>query len=62
MEETKRYYWMRLRADFFEDDAIDWLEDQENGSLYTLFYLKLCLKSLKNEGGLYRSGGETYPS
>jgi len=49
---------MRLKENFFEEDAIDFLEEQDNGPLYTLFYLKLCLKSLKNEGLLIRSVGD----
>lgn len=55
-KETK-FYWLQLKEDFFEDDAIDWLEDRENGHKYSLFYLKLCLKSLKSNGVLIRKVG-----
>jgi len=48
---------MKLREDFFDDDAIEWLEDQPKGKEYALFYLKLCLKSLKTNGLLIRSVG-----
>ena len=58
MSENKRYYWLKLKEDFFEDDTIQWLEEQENGTEYTLFYLKLCLKSLKTEGSMMRYVGE----
>lgn len=58
MDEQKRFYWLKLKDDFFQDEAIEWLEEQENGSLYTLFYLKLCLKSLKTDGILIRTVGE----
>lgn len=54
---NKRYYWLKLKEDFFEEDTIAWLEEQENGKDYALFYLKLCLKSLKTNGLLIRSVG-----
>lgn len=54
---SKKYYWMKLREDFFDDDAIEWLEDQPKGKEYALFYLKLCLKSLKTNGILVRKVG-----
>ena len=53
----KRYYWLKLKEDFFQDEAIEWLEEQENGKEYCLFYLKLCLKSLKDDGKLIRTVG-----
>lgn len=56
-KETK-FYWLQIKEDFFEDDAIDWLEEQENGTEYCLFYLKLCLKSLKSNGVLIRKVGD----
>lgn len=56
--DSKRYYWLKLKEDFFDDDAIDWLEEQTNGKDYVLFYLKLCLKSLTNEGMLIRTVGK----
>lgn len=55
---NKRYYWLKLKDDFFEDDTIAWLEEQENGKDYVLFYLKLALKSLSEEGSLIRYVGE----
>lgn len=54
----KRYYWLKLKENFFEDEAISWLEEQPNGTVYSLFYLKLCLKSLQTSGILIRSVGE----
>lgn len=55
---NKRYYWLKLKEDFFEDDTMAWLEEQENGKDYIIFYLKLCLKSLSEEGYLARYVGE----
>lgn len=58
MAENKRFYWLKLKENFFEEDTISWLEEQENGKEYCLFYLKLCLKSLKTDGILIRNVGE----
>ena len=55
---NKRYYWLKLKEDFFEDDTIQWLEEQENGKEYVIFYLKLALKSLDGDGKLIRYVGE----
>lgn len=53
-----KFYWLQLKEDFFEDDAIQWLEEQKpNGRDYAYFYLKLCLKSLKSNGILIRKVG-----
>lgn len=57
MAKDKKYYWLKLKEDFFEDDTISWIEEQENGKDYCLFYLKLCLKSLKTDGLLIRNVG-----
>lgn len=54
---AKKYYWLKLKEDFFDDDAIGWIEEQPKGKEYALFYLKLCLKSLKTDGILIRVVG-----
>lgn len=59
MSESKKYYWLKLKSDFFDDDTIKFIEEQENGIKYSNFYLKLCLKSLKTDGKLIRLVGET---
>lgn len=56
-KETK-FYWLQLKEDFFDEDIIDWLLEQENGEKYAIFYLKLCLKSLKTNGILIRNVGK----
>lgn len=55
---NKRYYWLKLNENFFEDDTVAWIEEQENGKDYIIFYLKLCLKSLTDDGYLIRYVGE----
>lgn len=56
--DNTKFYWLQLKEDFFDDDAIEWLEEQKNGKEYSLFYLKLCLKSLKTNGVLIRKVGD----
>lgn len=56
-EKDRKFYWLQLKEDFFEEGAIDWLEEQENGVAYSHFYLKLCLKSLRDNGILIRKVG-----
>lgn len=58
MSSGKVYYWLKLNNDFFEDDTVTWIEEQENGKDYIIFYLKLALKSLQDEGYLIRYVGE----
>lgn len=54
----KKYYWIKLKEDFFEEDVISWIEEQEKGVYYSNFYLKLCLKAMNSEGRLIRKVGE----
>lgn len=55
---NKKYYWLKLKENFFEEDTIAWIEEQPNGILYSNFYLKLCLKSLNTNGLLIRNVGQ----
>ena len=56
-DKTKKY-WLQLKEDWFEEDAIKWIEDQKNGKEYSLFYMKLMLKSIKTNGILIRQVGK----
>ncbi len=58
MSDNKRYFWLKLDESFFDDDTIAWIEEQENGKDYVIFYLKLALKSLKDDGYLIRYVGQ----
>jgi hypothetical protein len=59
MAKEEKYYWIKLREDFFEDDsAIDYLMSQENGSDYVILYQLLCLKTSNTQGRLYSQVGE----
>lgn len=56
--ENSKFYWIKLRTDFFENDIIDWLQEQRNGCEYIVLYLKLCLLSANSGGILDRRIGE----
>lgn len=47
---NKVYYWIKLRTDFFNQDKIDFLMSQKNGSDYVVLYQMLCLKTANNNG------------
>ena len=49
----KKYYWLKLREDFFENEEIKMLESMDNGKDYVIFLLKLQLRSINSEGHLY---------
>lgn len=56
-DKTKKY-WLQLKEDWFEEDAIKWLEEQKKGKEYSLFYMKLMCKSIKTNGILIRQVGK----
>lgn len=47
-----KYYWLKLRRDFFKRHDIQIVEDMPNGKDYILFYLKLLCESVDHEGNL----------
>lgn len=54
----KKYYWLKLKSDFFTSRAMKKLRKIAGGDTYTVIYLKLQLLSLKDEGLLYYEGVE----
>lgn len=56
--ENKRFYWIKLRENFFQQETIDWLMEQENGSAYIVLYLKMCLMTANTAGELIRIIGD----
>lgn len=52
MADNKKYYYLKLKADFFEGDSMIVLESMPDGYKYSNILLKLYLRSLKNEGKL----------
>lgn len=57
-EKEPKYYWLRLKEDFFRDKEIKKLRKIAGGDTYTIIYLKLQLLSLKDSGKLYFEGLE----
>ena len=55
----KKYYWLKLKRDFFKRHDVRIIEEMPNGKDYILFYLKLLLESIDHEGALRFS--ETIP-
>ena len=52
MAENGKYYWLKLKRDFFKRHDIRIIEEMPNGKDYILFYLKLLLESVDHEGSL----------
>ena len=48
--ENKKYYWLKLKEDFFEEKQIKYLRSLPDGDKLVIAYLKMQLKSLKTEG------------
>ncbi len=58
MEKTKRYYWIKLKTDFFNLAEIDFLLSQKDGCQYVVLYQMLCLQTANNNGELASRVGE----
>lgn len=56
---AKKYYWLKLKKDFFKRHDIRIIEAMPNGKDYVLFYLKLLVESISHDGKLRFS--ETIP-
>lgn len=55
---SKKFYWIKLKTDFFNLDEIDFLLSQKNGCEYIVLYQMLCLKTANNGGRLCTTIGE----
>ncbi len=56
--EDKKFYWIKLKTDFFNSPAVDFLLSQENGSEYVVLYQMLCCMTANNNGSLSTQIGE----
>ena len=56
---AKKYYWLKLKTDFFKSIPMKKLRRIAGGDTYTIIYLKLQLLSLKDEGALFYQGYES---
>ena len=46
----KRYFWLKLKEDFFSSKRIKKLRNMAGGDTYLIIYLKLQLKAMKTDG------------
>jgi len=58
LQMSKRYYWLKLKDDFFIDPKIKKLRKIAGGDTYTVILLKLMLLTLKTDGVLIFEGIE----
>ena len=58
MSEPKKYYWIKLKTNFFNKDEIDFLLSQKNGCEYIVLYQMLCLLTANNDGEMATKVGE----
>lgn len=52
MSDNKKYYYLKLKDNFFDSDQMIVLESMPDGYKYSNILLKLYLRSLKNDGKL----------
>lgn len=50
--DKKRYYWLKLKKDFFQSHKMKVLKALPNGRLYALIYLELLAESTSHDGRL----------
>ena len=50
MSDNRKYYYLKLKESYFDDEAIVLLESMQDGMLYSNILLKLYLTSLKYGG------------
>ena len=60
MSDNRKYYYLKLKENYFDDDSIVLLESMQDGVLYSNILLKLYLKSLKHGGRLQLDEGIPY--
>lgn len=54
----RKYYWIKLKVDFFKSEEIDFLLSQKNGAEYVVLYQMLCLQTANSNGKLETQVGE----
>lgn len=52
MADNKKYYYLKLKDNFFDSEEMIILQNMDDGYIYSDILLKLYLRSLKNEGKL----------
>lgn len=52
MSDNRKYYYLKLKDNFFDSEELIVVESMENGYIFSNILLKLYLKSLRNDGKL----------
>lgn len=52
MADNKKYYYLKLKENFFDSEEMIILQSMQDGYIYSDILMKLYLRSLKNEGKL----------
>lgn len=52
MATGKRYYWFKLYESFMKGPAVDYLMSLDNGAMYVMLYLMLCIITINTKGRL----------
>ena len=60
MAESKRYYWLKMKRDFFKRHDIHIINGMQSGREILLFYIKLMIESVDHEGKLRFSKEKPY--
>ena len=58
MAKTKRYYWFRLKTDFYDDIRILRVQAKPDGDHAVILYQRLMLKAIRDGGRITLPGGE----
>ena len=60
MADNKKYYYVKLKENFFDSDSMVLLESMQDGILYSNILMKMYLKSLRNDGYLVLNNAIPY--
>lgn len=60
MADNKKYYYLKLKENFFDSDSMVLLESMQDGILYSNILMKMYLKSLRNNGYLVLNNAIPY--
>lgn len=58
MAKTKRYYWFRLKTDFYDDIRVLRVQAKPDGDHAVILYQRLMLKAIRDGGRITLPGGE----
>lgn len=53
---NKRFYWLKLKQDFFQNKEVKLMSQSAGGSTYVVIYLKMMLTSINSDGHIICDG------